>query len=170
MLRPQDVLVALALAAHPKRRWTYAAVGKATGLSLSEAHSSLVRAAHAGLVESRARRAIKPALREFVVHGLRYAFPPELGPNTRGMPTAASIPEMQKRLGSSSAGGMVWPFARGTARGESLAPIYKTVPQIALEDEKLYALLATADAVRAGGAREREVASHLFSDLLDRAE
>lgn len=65
---------------------------------------------------------------------------------------------------------MVWPFARGTARGESLMPLYKTVPAIALEDEKLHDLLAVADALRTGGAREREVATEVFTQLLERDE
>lgn len=166
VLRAQDLLVAVALAAHPERKWTYAALGKAVGLSLSEAHASFDRAAHAGLVNGRTRRVVRPALQEFLVHGFRYVFPPELGPKTRGVPTGANAPPLAQHLASAPSDPIVWPYARGEARGEALTPIYKTVPRIALEDSKLYALLATADALRSTSPRVRGVAARVLSQLL----
>ena len=37
-------------------------------------------------------------------------------------------------------------------------PLYPTVPEAALRDEKLYELLALVDALRVGRVREREIA------------
>ncbi|GAB1413422.1 hypothetical protein MASR1M97_21580 [Candidatus Desulfobacillus denitrificans] len=56
----------------------------------------------------------------------------------------------------------VWPSAKGAARGVGLAPLYPSVPDAALRDEKLYALLALFDAIRFGQARERNAARDLL--------
>ena len=53
---------------------------------------------------------------------------------------------------------VVWPDSSGDIRGESLAPIYKTVPEAARNDPVLYELLVIADTLRAGRAREKRVA------------
>jgi hypothetical protein len=46
----------------------------------------------------------------------------------------------------------------------SLAPLYPSVPEAAMRDEKLYAMLSLFDAIRAGQAREREAAKQLLED------
>jgi hypothetical protein len=52
----------------------------------------------------------------------------------------------------------VWPFSKGTARGQSIIPLYKTVPAASQMDSELYELLALSDAVRVGNAREVKLA------------
>ena len=52
----------------------------------------------------------------------------------------------------------VWPYAEGKQRGISLAPLYKTAPKAALQDESFYELLVLADALRDGRIRERKIA------------
>ena len=52
----------------------------------------------------------------------------------------------------------VWPSADGTVRGLAFSPLYRSAPQAAGRDEILYELLALVDALRAGRARERELA------------
>lgn len=49
-------------------------------------------------------------------------------------------------------------FAKGIVRGHGITPLYATVPQAALEDAQLYAMLALADALRVGKAREKNIA------------
>jgi hypothetical protein len=56
----------------------------------------------------------------------------------------------------------VWPHPKGMARGLSLAPLYPSVPDAALKDERLYAVLTLFDAIRSGQAREREAAQKLL--------
>jgi len=60
----------------------------------------------------------------------------------------------------------VWPSANGTVRGETLAPLYSTVPAAAARDPKLYECLALVDAVRAGRARDRKLAMTLLEKRL----
>ena len=52
----------------------------------------------------------------------------------------------------------VWPDKDGTVRGETLYPLYPSVPQAALRNPALYELLALFDAIRAGSAREHALA------------
>jgi hypothetical protein len=61
----------------------------------------------------------------------------------------------------------VWPYADGPVRGYSFAPLHKNVPQAALEDSKLYELLALVDALRDGRAREREMAGRELKKRLE---
>ena len=99
------------------------------------------------------------ALLEFLVHGVKYAFPPKRGALTRGMPTGYAAPPLNKVIVGSSEPPPVWPFAEGTVRGEEFEPLYPSVPQAAARDSRLYELLALVDAVRDGRARERNLAA-----------
>lgn len=165
-MRPQDIVVALKLAAHPGQAWTYEELGHALGLSASVVHGAVRRLARAGLVNQKARRVVAPALLEFAVHGVRYVWPAERGRVTRGMPTAASASPLVERLASSGDSIVVWPYALGTARGEALLPLHPCVPAAAAKDAELYALLSLLDGIRAGGARVREVAASVLRDAL----
>ena len=96
-------------------------------------------------------------LLEFVVHGVKYAFPPERGQVTRGIPTAHAAPPL-KELFVEDPQPPVWPHPDGSIRGEGLEPIYRSAPGAALKNPNLYELLALVDAIRAGRAKERELA------------
>lgn len=104
-------------------------------------------------------RPIYAALLEFLVHGVKYAFPPKRGALTRGMPTGYAAPPLNKVIVGSSEPPPVWPFAEGTVRGEEFEPLYPSVPRAAARDSRLYELLALVDAVRDGRARERNLAA-----------
>jgi hypothetical protein len=106
------------------------------------------------------RRVIRAALLEFLVHGLRYVFPTEIGYLGRGMPTGASVGQMAKALRLGDDDRMVWatPAGASLARGRVIAPLYKTAPLAAAKDPALHELLALADALRIGRARERALA------------
>ena len=56
----------------------------------------------------------------------------------------------------------VWPHPNEPVRGMCLAPLYPSVLEAAMRDEKLYAKLSLFDALRAGQAREREAAKRLL--------
>jgi len=168
MLRPQDLLVTLMLAAHPEQDWTYATLGPAVGMSPSAVHTALSRASTSGLVNPRTRRVIVPALLELLIHGVRYVFPAERGRRTRGMATGPSVGPLSERLTTNEEAPLVWPYARGKNRGESLVPLYETVPEAAANDPALYALLTVVDSLRVGGARVREVAALVLEELVPR--
>jgi hypothetical protein len=98
------------------------------------------------------------ALEEFLLHGLKYAFPAERGEVTRGMPTSYAAPPLKDAIASGDELPPVWPWRDGDTRGIALQPLYKTAPVAALQDPFLYELLALVDAIRDGRARERKIA------------
>ena len=122
----------------------------------------------AGLVMYRDRRPVllKPQFREFLLHGAKFAFPPVLGRLTRGVSTAYAAEPLSAVIAPSSDPPPVWPHKTGDIRGIALAPLYPTVPDAALRDKKLYALLALFDALRSGQARERNLAQKMLEERI----
>jgi hypothetical protein len=145
-----------------------AQMGIDLSISSSEVHAALKRLALSRLVSSDAtgnRPLIEP-VQEFLVHGIRYAFPAKRGAVTRGVPTSYAAPPLNKRIQPGSELPPVWPFPEGRQRGVTLEPLYKTVPAAALRDPFLYELLALIDALREGRARERKLAESELTDRL----
>ena len=90
VLRPQDLVVLLRLSLEQGMPPTYAVLGGELGLTASEVHAGLERAASAQLARKDAAgkaTVVREALRMFVQHGARYCFPATRGEMTRGMPT-----------------------------------------------------------------------------------
>jgi hypothetical protein len=167
-LKPQDLLVALKLWTGRDLEWTYPRLARSLGMSVSETHGAAKRAIAAGLLPS-GGLGVRPgaeALREFLVHGAKYSFPALRGEIARGVPTAHGAPPLKGLLAETSEPPPVWPHPKGPARGPSLAPIVPSAPGAALEDPALYELLALFDALRAGRARERQIASRLLEERL----
>ncbi len=168
-LKPQDLLVLLKVAAHPPQRWTYAALGEALAMSASETHACVQRATAAGLAVSLGREGwqpVRPALLEFVLHGARYVWPAVSGPAKRGVPTAFGAEPLASLLNAAPGEAPVWAHAKGSAKGPTLSPLYRTAPQAALADPALHRLLALLDALRMGRARERALAADLLKTAL----
>ncbi len=169
-LKPQDLLVLFKAAAHPRQRWTYAALGEALTLSASEVHACVKRAVAAGLAVSRGRGdwvPVRAALAEFAVHGVRYVWPAQPGPVKRGVPTSFGVEPLAGKISAAAAEAPVWAHPAGKAKGPSLSPIYRSAPQAALIDPALHRLLALQDAIRAGRARERSLAAELLTRELE---
>ena len=163
-LKPQDLVAALKLSVGPSL--TYPQLAAALGLSLSEAHGAVKRAQAAGLLLSD-RQPNRPAILEFVIHGVRYAFPPVRGGITRGMPTAHAAPPLAELIVQDSDPPPVWPDPQGEARGASFKPLYRGAPKAARGDAKLYQCLSLIDALRGGRARERNLAKEHLTRLLN---
>ncbi|HEY2511914.1 MAG TPA: winged helix-turn-helix domain-containing protein [Polyangiaceae bacterium] len=157
-LKPQDVVVLLRLLSSEGDR-TYPRLALALGMSSSEVHASVRRAAKAGLVRLDDREPNRQALLEFLVHGVKYAFPAERGGITRGMRTAHAAAPLAKKFAAGNEPPPVWPDPEGDVRGEALEPLYRSVPGAARADAELYEWLALVDAIRVGRARERELAT-----------
>ncbi|MGD0964645.1 MAG: hypothetical protein ABSA57_12180 [Candidatus Acidiferrales bacterium] len=159
-LKPQDVVVLIKLLEYGEKRPPYARIAHELFLSASEVHGAVQRAKQARLLTGIEPNVIpnKSALEEFLIHGLKYAFPPQRGELTRGMPTGYAAEPLKSRVSASNDAPPVWPFSEGKMRGYSFAPLYKTVPQAALRDPYLYEMLALIDALRDGRARERRIA------------
>jgi hypothetical protein len=103
-------------------------------------------------------RPIRRALEEFLVHGVKYAFPPVRGGITRGVVTGSSAPPLDKKIVQTEDFPPVWPDPEGSVRGLEFSSLYRSVPKAALQDERLYELLVLVDAIRNGRARERKIA------------
>jgi hypothetical protein len=163
VLKPQDVMVVLKLAASGSRKWTYVKLAYELFMSASEINAGVKRALRAGLLNPPSEKGgpFLPnhhAVKEFLVHGIKYAFPPDRGELTRGLPTAAAAPPLRDMLLDSHEPPPVWPDPEGPNRGYSFSPLYRTAPKAATADTKLYELLALVDAIRGGTTRERNLA------------
>lgn len=172
-LKPQDLLVLLKAAAHPDRRWTYAALAQALGLSASEAHASVKRAVACGLAVAPSRgewSPVRPHLLEFVLHGARFVWPATAGPVKRGVPTSFGAEPLASLMTAAPGEAPVWAHPTGTVKGPTLLPLYRSAPQAALADPALHRLLALFDAVRAGRARERQLAVERLTEALTAAD
>jgi len=160
VLKPQDIYVALKIVAAKSRRAPYAQLAGELGMSPSEVHASVKRAQVAHLLhgpefESRPNLT---ALEEFLVHGLRYAFPAERGEFTRGIPTSYAAEPLRSMIAQSNEPIPVWPYAEGKERGIAFKPLYRSAPSAASRDAGFYEYLALADALRDGRTRERKYA------------
>jgi len=159
-LKPQDICILLKIVALDGAPWSYSQLACELGMSASEVHAGVKRAADAGLMrlEQGWGAPDAQALEEFLVHGVRYAFAPTRGGLTRGIPTSYAAPPLDRLLDPPDEPPPVWPHESGTVRGHELSPLYKSVPLAAYRDARLYELLALVDAIRGGSARERELA------------
>lgn len=165
-LRPSDVAVAFQLLLTP--RSPYADLARSLHLSVGETHNAVKRLTRSGLVGQRNRLVATKAFYEFLVSGVPYVFPAELGPETRGVPTAHAADPLAKDIVSDEA--VVWPSSKGSMRGQSVSPLYPGAPDTAEDNRELYRLLALTDALRMGRARERGLAKeYLRKAVLDPA-
>ena len=160
MLKPLDILVLLKLVTYGNSVWSYQDLASDLGVSVSQVHSAVKRCLASRLVEeSKPPRLFRTQLKEFLIHGVKYCFPAEFGAITRGILTGYAAPPLNQYIVQSSDPPPVWPFATGKTRGMELSPIHKAAPGASLKDEGLYQLLTLLDALRAGRAREREIAA-----------
>lgn len=169
VLRPQDLVVLLRLSLAREAAPTYAALGEELGLTASEVHAGLERAAFAQLArKDKAGKAsvVREALWLYVQHGARYSFPATRGEMTRGLPTAYAAAPLKEKIVQPNDPPPVWPYKNGTVRGTAFYPLYPTVPMAAMRNPALYELLALFDAVRGGSPRERAIALDFLKDRL----
>ena len=167
-LKPQDIVIALKMIAVGDVRWTYVQFSYELYISASEINAGIKRLTQSNLIilnhegNNSPPAIVRNALIEFLIHGVKYAFPPVRGELTRGMPTAYAAPPLSKKIIRSKDPPPVWPDKDSKVRGYSFAPLYRTVPKAARQDQKLYELLALVDAIRDGRARERRKAERFL--------
>src|SRR6202142_1481140 len=125
-LKPQDLMVLLKLLALGKGPKTYADLAKALGMSASEVHASVGRARSARLVNFENDRpvVVRAALKEFLLHGAKYAFPATLGSPARGVATGYAAPPLVTLVSQPNELPPVWPDAAGNQRGVTFHPLY----------------------------------------------
>ncbi len=167
-LRPFDVAVALRLLLEPEDR--YEPMADALATSTSAVHRGVARLQSAGILRVGSRTVARPALREFLVHGVRYAFPPMRGQEMVGIPTAWSHPAVASMLGpdagTESVRALVWPDDSGMVRGDLFVPLFPGASRVAMRDARLHELLAAVDAVRAGSTTVRRLVSEQLAERI----
>ncbi|MFV0605471.1 MAG: hypothetical protein ACK5NK_06465 [Niabella sp.] len=165
-MKPQDILVALKIISLKGEPWTQAALAASLLISPSEVSSVFERLKESGFINQTKNNINTQAFREFLIHGLKYVFPPKLGTKVRGIATAHSASPIKEFI-SEGEDILVWKSANGNRRGLSVDPLYKTVPKIITTDSSLYELLVIVDTLRIGRVREIEVAINELDKRLE---
>lgn len=159
-MKPQDVVVAIKLVGYQNENWSYASLGEEVGIGHNQAHLACKRLTAASLMSQ--KHVLKRNLVEFLIHGVKYVFPPvwEDGPQ-HGIPTAVSGPDMKKELRTPQI--VVWPTGRRKdPKGDALRPLHECVYTVIENDPLTYQVLSILESIRIGRAREREVAADLI--------
>ena len=112
---------------------------------------------------------IRAACEECLISGVKYFFPAQLGTYTRGIATSYAAPIFKNHIMVGQNPIPVWPYAEGTERGLALKPLYRSVPESVTQypDQLFYESLTLIDAIRAGRARERNIAIKLLKEKIN---
>lgn len=162
-LKGRDLLVLFKLCG-AKESWNFRELASNLGISVSQVHESLARAAKGRLYAPATRAINRDALWKVVV-AIPHLFPPELLGATTGLATAHSASPLRQELAKGGED-FVWPARGGKQRGQGLEPISKTVPESCRKDESLHEILSLVDALRVGKARERELAERFLKERI----
>jgi len=166
-MKPQDIVIATKIVLIGEFRISYAELAKSLEISTSETHACIRRLKDCYLFDSLTNTIRYDAFEEFIIHGLKYAFPAFVGKNARGIATATSSPFIEDEFSVRKIKErLVWPFSKGTDRGSSIEPLYRTIPNLCLSDRQLYYWFSLFDIFRLNKAREREVAIKHFRNLI----
>src|ERR1035437_2848883 len=98
VLKPVDIVVLLKLSLVQGERPPYLQMANDLHLYPSEVYASIKRARESHLVQGPELkdRLNRSALLEFLLHGIRYAFPASTGALTRGVPTGYAAPPLNR--------------------------------------------------------------------------
>ena len=166
-MRPQDIVVLLKILALGHNDWYNFDLAQALKISASEISEVLNRCKIAGLIDSKKRKVNVNSFIEFLLYGIKYVFPTEPGAIVKGIPTAHSASPIKEHISSNET--YVWPYAKGTHRGQAIEPLYKTLPQVVTEDSLFYELLTIVDTIRVGRVREIKFATEELNKRLKHA-
>lgn len=149
-------------------RSTYADLAASMYMSAFEAHSAVQRLMAVGLATELdgVTCIIKPALKDFVLHGASYVYPAVRTDVSMGFPTAYAAAPLKSELAYVNDMPPIWTHADGTTRGVGVLPLYPKLPLAAIDDTALYEKLALFDALRMGQARERTLVKNLLAERL----
>lgn len=156
-MRPQDVLILLKKVTKNGKNLLNKDIAASLKISQSEVSEALERCRIAKLVDRNKQKINIMALEEFLIYGLKYVFPAQPENIVRGVPTAFSATPIKEQI-SQGTEKYVWPYNKGTERGQGIEPLYKSVPEIVNDDAELYELLVIVDTLRIGKIREIEIA------------
>ena len=151
-MRPHDIVVLLKIAVQ-EGDFYLKDIADSIGISRSEVSESVGRSVVAGLIAADKKTVLRGNLFEFLVHGIKYVFPQMPGAVVRGIPTAHSAFPLKEIIVADDI--FVWPFFEGIVLGQSIQPLYNSVPEACLKDSQLYEMIALVDSLRVGKTREK---------------
>jgi len=133
-------------------------------MSASEANAAVKRAVRGGLMRPAIGGESNPqpnvaAISEFLIHGIRYVFPPQIGGMSRGVPTGFAAPGLENLVADTGEPIPVWPFGEGDIKGYSFSPLFRNAPTAVQGALRFHTYLALADILRQASPRGREVAT-----------
>ena len=155
-MRPQDIVILLKISTLQASTWFMKDIAYELYISAGEVSESINRSVIAGFLASDKKTLMKQALLEFLQHGIKYVFPQRPGAVVRGIATAYSAAPLSNVIQSNEP--IVWSYAEGDMRGQSIEPLYPSVPKACLRDPKLYEVLTLVEALRIGRVREQKLA------------
>ena len=159
-----DTAVAVHLVGHVG---TFGELARELATSSSQVHKAVRHLTVAGLLLPGTRSVNRSALLEFLVHGVKYAFPVQVGAPTRGVRTAHSGPALAGHFDDIDP--IVWAAPDGEAVGREIEPLYPGAIHLRERAPDTYRLLTLIDAIRMGRARERNLAVEELERVLVRA-
>jgi hypothetical protein len=153
--RPFDVVLGLRLL---RSAGTLAQLADELAVVPSQIHGSLARLRVAGLLRPDGRSVNARAFSEFVLFGVRYAFPATRRELAHGVPTAYSAAELSTLVDATDV--LVWPAqnAKNAVRGFGLTPLYAGAVALPEHSPETYRLLTIVDALRIGEPPVRAIA------------
>ena len=97
-MRPQDIIILIKILTFQDDSWTLVDISQALDISTAEVSGALERSRIAGLLNQSKRKVNKLALREFLISGLKYVFPAQIGPAVRGIATSHSASPIKEHI------------------------------------------------------------------------
>lgn len=164
-LRPQDFVVAIKLALRNGGMTSNIQLARDLSISPAEVYNSIERLKTAKLLDSE-NKPILRHLRNLIVHGIPFFYPAEVGFIERGISVAHSGPILNEVIKHRKDDKYVWPDPEGKEVGQAIKPLFKSIPQAAKTDSKLYEVLSLIEALRVGKTRERNLAEKYLMGVL----
>lgn len=167
----QELLIDLASAPSFLNHYSVRSLSALLGVSKTEISSSIKRSIISEIAcldheKSPRVKVNKKILFNFIIHGIRYVFPAAISIMTRGIPTSFASPVLREHVETAGDLIYVWPDPQGKEMGQSVAPLYPSVPFAVRRDRQLYEYLSLVDAIRLGSAREVNLAKILLEKRL----
>lgn len=156
---PQDIVLLLKMTTNSKITWQNVALSQSLQVSGKEITESIERCIKARLLDQTNQEVNIAALQEFLVKRIKDRFPAQPGLYGHGIPTAFSASPIKEHFYKGTKE-FVWETLKGTVKGQTIEPLYRTVPEIIKNDSELYELLVIVDALRIGKSQEIEIATN----------
>ncbi len=113
-------------------RYSVRGLAESLGIGKTEISNSLKRSTSVGMIflerKTKHPRANRKILLNFLIHGLKYVFPAEISPVTRGIPTSFAAPALQPHLRKVGDLIYVWPDPQGKKKANQSFPSFPLCP------------------------------------------